>query len=223
MRLRALPALLAVAVMAIAPAAHAQRLAGAHPAVGSVEEGLWSQSERAERDAKTSGDIDRDEALNTYVRGVACKVASDYCNDLRIYVMDRPFFNAQMAPNGYTEVWSGSLLRAENEADLAFILSHEVSHFEQNHSLEAWERTKSTANAMMAVSVGLAVLGTAAAAGAGTYQQAQNIADLTKNLIDIVYLIGIANLFDFTRAQEAQADHLGIHRMARRLRAGGCG
>lgn len=213
MRLGILPALIAAAALAVAPAARAQRLAGATPAPGTVEEGFWDLSGKTERAARNSAELNRDPALNAYVREVTCKVAVEYCGDVRVYVMDRPFFNASMAPNGYTEVWSGALLRAGSEAELAFILAHEVSHFERNHTLESWQRVKNTSDAMLALSIGLAVAGAAAAANTGSYQTAQSIIDATRGLIDVTYLVAVASFFRFSRAQESEADSLGLARM----------
>ena len=214
MRARLLAAV-AVASLAVGPAAQAQRLAGARPDLASDEGGLWSVSDKAETGARQSAELDRDPALNAYVRDVACKVARDHCADIRVYVMDRPFFNASMAPNGYTEVWSGTLLRAADEAQLAFILGHEISHFDRNHTLISWRRKKSTANAMMVLSAGVAVVGVAAASSAQTYDGASSIMDATRGLIDVVYLAGMASLFGFDRANELEADRLGLGRAAR--------
>lgn len=209
------PALVASAALALAPAAHAQqRAAGARPDSTSVEAGLWAQSEKAEKTARASAELNGDPALNAYVRDVTCKVAAEYCNDIRVYVMDRPFFNATMAPNGYTEVWSGLMLRATTESELAFVLSHEVTHFTENHSIEALQAEKARRNAALAISVGLAVAGAAAAAGAGTADAAQSILDVTGNLIDVVYLGAMASYFGFSREQESQADKLGFERAA---------
>ncbi|WP_340646414.1 M48 family metallopeptidase [Phenylobacterium sp.] len=206
--------LAAVASLVLCAPAQAQRLAGVRPDVASDEGGLWAVSDKTEGSARQSAELDRDPALNAYVRDVACKVARDHCADIRVYVMDRPFFNATMAPNGYTEVWSGTLLRAADEAQLAFVLGHEVSHFDRNHSLLSWRRKKSTSNAMMVLSAGVAVVGVAAASSATTYDGASSILDATRSLIDVVYLTGMASLFAYGRENESEADRLGLDRAA---------
>jgi predicted Zn-dependent protease len=68
----------------------------------------------------------RDPALNAYVRSVLCKVTDDYCRDVRVYIVDVPYFNASMAPNGAMMVWTGTLLRVRNEAQLALVLGPRV-------------------------------------------------------------------------------------------------
>lgn len=173
---------------------------------------MWAQMDEAERDAKTRADLNTDPALNAYVRGVMCKVAAAYCGDLRVYVMDRPFMNASMAPNGYSEVWSGLLLRASDEAEFAYVLGHEVSHFTENHSIEAQRAQKTRANVGLALTVVVAVAGAASAAGATSANEAQSIMDATGNIIDLLYLGQMAAFFRFSREQEAEADLLGQQR-----------
>lgn len=165
----------------------------ARPDVDSDEGGLWGMSDRAEADARASGQLESDAALNGYLREVACRVAGPYCGDIRLYVMNRPYFNASMAPNGYMEVWSGLLLRVEDEAELAFVLGHEVAHYDRRHSLAMLRTIRGRANTAMVFSI------IASAAGAGV-------------IGDIVYLGTIASVFGFSRENEAEADVLGFDR-----------
>jgi predicted Zn-dependent protease len=160
------------------------------PDIASDEGGLWGLSDRAEQEARASGQLETDPALNAYVRDVACRVGGPYCGDIRLYVMNRPYFNASMAPNGYMEVWSGLLLRAEDEAQLAFILGHEIGHYGERHSLAMLRTLRGRANAAMVFSI------IASAAGAGIVG-------------DIVYLGTIASVFGFSRESESEADLIG--------------
>lgn len=178
------------------------------PAEDTDEGGLWGLSERAEQQARVAGTLERDEALNNYIRGVGCRVAAQYCGDVRLYVMNRPFFNASMAPNGYMEVWSGLLLRAEDEAQLAFVLGHEIGHYSEQHSLDSLRATRARATGAMVASVAIAVVGAAAAANSPT--NAGSIADATRVATDAIYLGTIASLFGFSRENETQADLLGF-------------
>lgn len=213
-RAQAMGAVAAAALVAATPALSAPRPPGLKPAVDSVEAGLWDLMDKAEREARQKAELNTDAALNAYVRDVICKVATEYCGDVRLYVMDRPFFNATMAPNGYSEVWSGLLLRCEDESELALVLSHEVTHFSENHSIEAHEADKRRRNATMVVAMGIAVVGTVAAAGSANPQSAQSIMDATSSLIDVVYLASISSYFRFSREHETEADIVGLRRMA---------
>ncbi len=170
------------------------RPAGQRPATNSVEASIWDLSDKAEIEAKRAGQLIAAPALNTYVNGIRCKVAPEYCGDTRIYLMSRPAFNASMAPNGYMEVWSGLLLRAENEAQVAFVIAHEAGHFQENHSIEAWRNMRSRSNWAMGLSI------VAGAAGAPSY------------VGDIIYLGAVASVFGFSRESEVQADSIGFQR-----------
>lgn len=164
---------------------------GTTPVAGTDEDELWYAMERAERELQRSPQRVRDPALNEYVRKVACEVSEDYCRDLRVYVMDVPQFNASMAPNGAMLVWTGALLRARDEAELAFVLGHEAGHFTAQHSLRQWRRLKDT-SAFLSVFQVLAY-------GAG----APNAAMLGS-------LAGYASIFKFSRDQEREADRIGF-------------
>ena len=177
-----------VAVSTVSPA-FAQRTVGQRPDITTDEGGLWAQSDKAEMEAKTKAELNRDPELTLYVREVACRVAAEYCSDIRVYVMDRPYFNASMASNGYMEVWSGLMLRARSESELAFVLGHEVSHFSHGHSLATWRTMKSRSNVGMVLML----------AGGGIVGS-------------LLYLGVMSTVFAFSREQETEADRLSFER-----------
>lgn len=178
-----------------------QRAPGLAPDPTSVEGGIWGLFDKAEAGARASAELNTDPALNAYVKGVACEVGPEYCGEIRVYIMDRPYLNASMAANGYMEVWSGLLLRAESEAQLAFVLGHELGHFAENHSLERWNNQKAWATAAMVVSVGIGV--------AGAYYGVD-----VSGVGDLAYLGAISGILSFSRENEAQADQIGFERVA---------
>jgi predicted Zn-dependent protease len=196
------------------------------PDPSTPEAGIWDLSNKAEAHVKASADLDSDPELNAYVHGVICRVASEYCDELRVYVLDRPIFNAQAAPNGYVEVYSGLLLRAQTEDELAFVLGHEVTHFSRNHTLAEWQRAKTTANVTMILAIGVSLVAagaasSAAASGAGS--SASSISSAAQAVSDVVYLAGIASLFGFNREEESEADRLGFARTRAAGYRGGAG
>jgi predicted Zn-dependent protease len=102
--------------------------------------------------------------LDAYVRGIVCKLAAQHCQDIRVYVINQATFNASMAPNGAITVWAGLILRAQNEAQLAYVLGHELAHFQRRHSLKRWQdiREKSTGLVFFQIAsatVGLGLVG----------------------------------------------------------------
>ena len=64
-----------------------------------------------------------------------------------------------MAPNGMMVVWTGLLLRAQNEAQLAAVIGHEAGHYIKRHSLKTWLDAKARTDLMAFLSIGLAVGG----------------------------------------------------------------
>lgn len=160
------------------------------PPAETDEAGLIMQMDRFEADLRNSAALVRDPALNRYLAELTCRVAGEYCNDIRVYLVRQPYFNAQMAPNGMLIVWTGLLLRVEDEAQLAFVLGHEVGHYVERHSLARWQRMKSTSNFALALQVlGGGIVGAAASLGA------------------------YGTLFAFGRDQERAADGYGLVRL----------
>ncbi len=174
------------ALLAVDPARPGQR-----PPAGSDEDELWYAMERAERDLQQHPTLVRDPALNAYVSGVACRVAAEHCADMRVYIVEQPWFNASMSPNGMMIVWTGALLRFQDEAELALVLGHEFAHFRQRHSLQQWRRAKRS-SAFLG-SFGLLAWG--GGAGAAGY---------------LANILGTASMYQFSREAEREADRIGF-------------
>jgi predicted Zn-dependent protease len=109
------------------------------------------------------------------------------------------------------EVWSGLLLRAESEAELAFVLGHETGHYIGNDSAQALQATKSRATGALVFAALLGVAATAASYNATSPQQVNSINNSTQGLINAVYLGTVASLFSFDRQQETDADAFGFN------------
>jgi beta-barrel assembly-enhancing protease len=113
------------------------------------ERSLWLAMDEFERETSNSKFLIRDEKLNRYIKSILCRtVGENKCHSTRIYLMQTPQFNAMMAPNGMMIVWTGLLLRARNEAQLAAVLGHEFAHFENQHSLQSLRGMRAKADAM---------------------------------------------------------------------------
>ncbi len=199
-----------------APAADTvMRSANLRPASGSPEAGLWQASDEAETYARQSADLDSDPVLGAYVRNLICKLAPEYCGELRILVMTRPVLNATAAPNGYVEVYSGLMLRSRTESELAYVLGHEISHFARNHALAQWQRNKTRGNVTLAIQVGVSVVAIAAmasVANSGDFyapNKIDYIGDAAQTLSDLAYIHGLATYFAYSREDESEADRLG--------------
>lgn len=158
------------------------------------ERGIWMEADERERRLRDSTLTVRDESLNRYLNDVLCRtVGQDRCRGVRIYVVEMPAFNANMAPNGTMVVWSGMLLRVRNEAELAAVLAHEFAHFELRHSLQGYKQRRQAGDFAAWISVlgGLSNTNTSALQGS---------------------LLG--STFQFSREQEEAADRLGFQYLA---------
>ncbi len=169
---------------------------GERPDVTTDEAGLWLASEQAEEQLVSSGRVLTDPEINTYVKGIICRLSPEYCNDIRFYIVRTPHFNASMYPNGAMQVWTGLILRAENEAQLAYVLGHELGHYLHRHSIKQWRAVRSTSSAMTFFQVATA------AAGVGF------VGDLSA-LVDAV------TLMSYSRDFEREADDVGFELLAK--------
>jgi len=82
----------------------------------------------------------QDQALNLYVNKVGMWLASNSARaDLPWHfgIINSSSINAFAAPGGYVFITSGMLRQLENEAQLAAVLAHEITHVVQQHHLNA--------------------------------------------------------------------------------------
>ncbi len=106
------------------------------------EQGLWQLMERAEEEIAGSNLLMNDPALNAYLKNIIGRVGGPAAQDMRIYLAHIPEFNAVMFPSGFTVIFSGLLLRARNEAQLAGVIAHESGHFLRRHMIRCWRDHK---------------------------------------------------------------------------------
>jgi predicted Zn-dependent protease len=90
-----------------------------------------------------------------------------------------------MAPNGMMQVWTGLMLRVDNEAQLAAVLGHEIGHYLARHSVERLRDVKSRA----AFGQFLGLLGVVGAIG---------------------QLGVLAGMMAYSRDHEREADRIGV-------------
>jgi predicted Zn-dependent protease len=160
------------------------------PDIASDEGGLWAMMDREERKLRRSPFSLRDPVLREYIRGIVCRLAGEHCPDVRVYLVHTPYFNASMAPNGMLQVWTGLLLRVDNEAQLAAVLGHEIGHYLGRHTLQQLR----DAEARSGFAQFLGAFG----------------------LVGAIGQLGIvASMFAYTREHERQADRIGALLMRR--------
>lgn len=142
------------------------------------------------------GGVVKNAALTAYVSRVGARVAADTERPdvkYQFFLLDTPVVNAFALPGGYVYVTRGILALADNEAQLASVLAHEIGHVTARHSAERYSHGVVT-------SLGAAIL--SAALDSKTATQA---AGLGSQLY----------LSSYSRKQETQADDLGIRYLHR--------
>ncbi len=111
---------------------------------------LIVRSDEAHQELLRQGMISQEASLTRYVEGITARLLKPVQYALppqlhiRVYVLRDPQINAMAMPNGNIYVNEGLLVRFQNEAQLAFVLGHEVSHVTEQHSLKARQATKTT-------------------------------------------------------------------------------
>lgn len=104
------------------------------------EKSLWKQCEEIQKKLVNSTAIYPDDQLDVYVNSVLDKLIAGneekWGADIKAYIVYDSDFNAMMYPNGFMIVHTGLLAHLDNEAQLATILGHELTHFLHRHSLK---------------------------------------------------------------------------------------
>ncbi|WP_338793101.1 M48 family metallopeptidase [Bernardetia sp. MNP-M8] len=85
-----------------------------------------------------SGNVLFGDEVSEYLNEIASKLLKDddeLRNKVRFYIVKSPVPNAFANPDGAIFINLGLVARAENEAQLAYILAHEITHYVKQHSI----------------------------------------------------------------------------------------
>jgi beta-barrel assembly-enhancing protease len=138
-----------------------------------------------------------DPLINEYVNRIAQNLVknSDAKVPFTIKVIDSDEVNAMALPGGFMYVNSGLILTADDEAEMAGVIAHEIGHVAAHHAV----REQTRMNMAQLGTIPLIFIG--GWTGYGIYEAAQ---------------IGIPLTFlTFSRGFESQADYLGVQYMYR--------
>lgn len=156
-----------------------------------------SSSEEVEIGKQVASDVESKEkllkntAVQSYVSGVGQKIAR-VCDrrdiEYTFKVIDKKEINAFACPGGYIYVYTGLLEILDNEAQLAAVLSHEVSHLVARHSIKKLQN----------------IYGYSILAQIALGDKAESVAG------DIVNIAASLILQGYSRDNEFEADRYGI-------------
>ncbi len=172
------------------------------PAFGaglSVEEEKKIGREIYEKLEKANA-ISKNQKVNDYIRRVGAQILAKQQRvpfDFQFYVVNSSAVNAFATPGGYIYVFRGLIVLAENEAELASVMAHEIAHAMARHINQMMEKSQKLNMATMAGLIAGALLGPAGAALAmGTAAGAQTMA------------------LQYSRENEEEADRFGMSYLA---------
>ncbi|MBZ5662912.1 MAG: M48 family metalloprotease [Acidobacteriia bacterium] len=152
---------------------------------------------QAAQEVEKSSKMINDPVVTEYVNRVGQNLVrnSDAKVPFTIKVIDSDEINAFALPGGFFYVNSGLILRADEEAELAGVMSHEIAHVAARHGT----KSATKGEIMQLASIPLILLGPGGWAGYGLYE-GLNLA------IPMGYL-------KFSRDAEREADYLGLQYM----------
>jgi predicted Zn-dependent protease len=137
-----------------------------------------------------------DPAMKAYVNDIGQRLArtSERPNlNYTFTVLDSPVVNAFAVPGGYVYITRGLMALAENEAEVAGVIAHEIGHIAARHTNERYCR---------GIVAQLGAIGLGVLTGSGAVAEAANMGAA-------IYLQG------YSREQEFQADLLGVRYLGR--------
>ena len=147
-----------------------------------------------------SGFVVEDVQLEAYLAGVVARLAATDGFDgdaFVVRVLKDPSLNAFALPHGSLFIHTGLLARMMNEAQLASVLAHEMTHVTQRHGWKGYRSLKTK--------TGLLAVMSAASIAAGNFS---GVAQLMGELGTIAAISG------YSQALEKEADVEGWHRLA---------
>ncbi len=134
-----------------------------------------------------------DPELNAYLQEVTDRMFPEMKNRLRVRTFSDPNFNAFAVATGGIYFNTGTLLRLDDEAQLASVLGHEGTHVTADHVYRSVKGAKTTS--VITLIAGMT------AAGFGIPPE-------------LVGIVGYSSLAGFSRAYERESDRGGFDRMA---------
>ena len=134
--------------------------------------------------------------------------------DFTFFMLGERDINAFATLGGYIGVNAGLVLTAQDEAEVAGVVAHEIAHVSQRHVLRAIERAKKDQVPILLAMVGMIVASQAAAddnRGRGNDDSAANAGAAA-----VAGAMGLMQQrqIDYTRSNESEADRIGIQTLA---------
>ena len=92
---------------------------------------------------------------------------------IKVHILDKDEINAFALPNGHLVIYSGLILKADNQDELTGVVCHEIAHIEQNHVMKK-----------LIKEIGLSVLISISTGGSGTEVIKETVKMLSSSSFD---------------------------------------
>lgn len=148
--------------------------------------------------------LDEDPLVNDFFSSMGYKLAANSDQPEAAFtfvVLDQPIINAFAAPGGVIALYSGLVLLADTQDEVAGVLSHEIAHVTQLHLYRAFEKGKE----MNVISM-LAMLGLILASGGN--------GEVIQGAVMGAQAVAAQAQINFTRHNEVEADRVGIRTLS---------
>jgi predicted Zn-dependent protease len=186
------------------------------------ERALWARAEKEEEALTKRAKPYEDPLLEEYLAKIGDKLLPDNVRNaggpgLKFGVMRDPTLNAFAMPNGRIYVHTGLLSRLENEAQLATILGHEMTHVDHRHALR-FTRDAQNKQILYTLLGAAASIGVAVAAGSRARSGDPIGAAVLSQTANVVLGLGLqlaalASINGYGRDLEREADREGMTRL----------
>jgi predicted Zn-dependent protease len=156
------------------------------------------------RQIRQAGLVLEDEEATRYLKNLGRRLAMYSENpghNFTFFLVDDPRINAFAGPGGYIGTNTGLFTAAESESELAGVLAHEIAHVTQRHLARAFDSADKLSLPNTAALLAAILIGTQdSQAGAAALTAAS--------------ALNIQQQINFTRANEKEADRVGIRALA---------
>ncbi len=152
------------------------------------------------RNIRRAGGVLDDPLSHEYINNLGYSLVANSDSSMKtfyFFMVNDSQINAFALPGGFIGVNYGLLLASESESELASVLAHEIAHVTQRHHARAYEQGSKSNIPAMAALIAAIILG-------GKNYEVGEAALAT------MAATSIQNRLDFTRANEKEADYIGI-------------
>jgi predicted Zn-dependent protease len=180
------------------------------PDMGASADTIMSRAEEAEyaralvRQMRAYEVLNEDPLITAYFEDMGYRLASHSDRPdqpFTFVVINQEIVNAFAAPGGVIALFSGLILSADDENEVAGVLAHEIAHITQQHLYRAMENQQAMTIPLALAMLGLILVG----GGSGEAIQGALIGAQAAAVQAQIY---------FTRQNETEADRIGLQTLA---------